>query len=129
MTKVQFIKTAGGEELAVLPKSEYERLAALATDEDVGTARLVRRARAAVEAGHEVLLPKAVVDRLAAGDNPIRVLREWRDMTQLQMAFKTAISQSYLSDLEKGRRRGTAEALAKIARALKVPLDFLVPNG
>ena len=48
MTKVQFIKTAGGEELAVLPKSEYERLTALATDEDVGTARLVRKARAAV---------------------------------------------------------------------------------
>jgi hypothetical protein len=57
MTKVQFIKTAGGEELAVLPKSEYERLAALATDEDVGTARLVRKARAAVGAGHEVLRP------------------------------------------------------------------------
>ena len=75
MTKVQFIKTAGGEELAVLPKSEYERLAALATDEDVGTARLVRKARAAVEAGQEVLLPKTVVDRLAAGGNPIRVLR------------------------------------------------------
>ena len=29
MTKVQFIKTAGGEELAVLPKREYERLARL----------------------------------------------------------------------------------------------------
>jgi DNA-binding XRE family transcriptional regulator len=129
MTKVQFIKTAGGEELAVLPKSEYERLAALATDEDVGTARLVRKARAAVEAGHEVLLPKAVVDRLAAGENPIRVLREWRDMTQLEMAFKTDISQSYLSDLEKGRRRGTADALAKVARALKVPLDLLVSSG
>lgn len=127
MNKVQFIKTAGGEELAVLPRAEYERLAALATDEDVGTARLVRKARAAVEAGSEVLLPKAVVDRLSAGENPIRVLREWRDMTQLEVASRTDISQSYLSDLEKGRRRGTAEALAKIARALKVPLDILIP--
>lgn len=128
MTKVQFIKTASGEELAVLPKSEYERLTALATDEDVGTARLVRKARTAVEAGHEVLLPKAVVGRLAAGENPIRVLREWRDITQLEVAFRTDISQGYLSDLEKGRRRGTADALAKIARALNVPLELLVPN-
>jgi len=126
MTKVQFIKTNGGEELAVLPKSEYERLAALATDEDVGTARLVRKARAAVADGNEVLLPKAVVDRLAAGKNPIRTLREWRDLAQLEIASRADISQSYLSDLEKGRRRGTAEALARIARALKVPLELLV---
>ena len=127
MTKVQFIKTAGGEELAVLPKSEYERLAALATDEDVGTARLVRKARAAVEAGHEVLLPKAVVDRLAAGDNPIRVLREWRGTTQAELALGVEITQGYLSDLESGKRKGTIVLHQKFARALGVPIDLLLP--
>jgi hypothetical protein len=126
MTKVQFIKTTGGEELAVLPKAEYQRLLALAESEDAGTARIVRKARAAIAAGDEVVLPKAVVDRLAANDNPIRVLREWRDMTQLELRSRTNLSQSYVSDLETGRRRGTAHALASIARALKVPLDLLV---
>jgi hypothetical protein len=126
MTKVQFIKTEDGEELAVLPKAEYERLTALAESEDIGTARIVRKARSAIDAGLEVILPKTVVDRLAAGENPIRVIREWRDVTQLAITFKTDLSQSYLSDLENGRRRGTADALAKIARALKVPLDLLV---
>ena len=127
MTKVQFIKTSGGEELAVLPKAEYERLAALATDEDVGTARLVRKARAAVEAGHEVLLPKAVVDRLGAGDNPIRVLREWRDMTQAELAAAIEIAQGYLSDLESGKRKGTVVLHQRFARALGVPIDLLLP--
>jgi hypothetical protein len=64
VTKVQFIKTASGEELAILPKSEYERLAKL-VDEDVGTARLVHNARDKIAAGLEVLVPKDVVDRLA----------------------------------------------------------------
>jgi DNA-binding XRE family transcriptional regulator len=127
MTKVQFIKTAGGEELAVLPKSEYERLAARATDEDVGTARLVREARAAVAAGREVLLPKAVVDRLAAGENPIRVLREWRDMTQAMLAVTIGITQGYLSDLESEKRKGTVVLHQKFARALGVPIDLLLP--
>ncbi len=126
MTKVQFIKTKDGEELAVLPKAEYERLSALAESEDIGTARIVRKARTAIAAGHEIILPKTVVDRLAAGENPIRVIREWRDTTQLEITFRTDLSQSYLSDLESGRRRGTADVLAKIARALKVPLDLLV---
>ena len=125
MTKVQFIKTTGGEELAILPKREYERLAALAADEDVGTARLVRRARAAVAGGQEILLPKAIVDRLAAGENPIRVLREWRDMTQVELSSRSHISQSHISDIESGRRTGTPATLRAIATALKVPLDLL----
>ena len=126
MNKVQFIKTGRGEELAVLPRDEYERLKALAMSEDVGTARIVRKTKAAVAAGREILLPKKVVDRLAAGENPIRVLREWRDMTQTYISFRTDISQGHLSDIESGRRTGTPAALRKIADVLKVPLDLLI---
>src|SRR5882762_11619464 len=127
MTKVQFIKTTGGEELAVLPKREYERLAALALDEDAGTARIVRRARAALAAGNEVLLPKAVVDRLTAGENPIRALREWRGMTQAELVASLGITQGYLSELESGKRKGPVALHQKIARALRVPIDLLLP--
>jgi transcriptional regulator with XRE-family HTH domain len=127
MTKVQFIKTTGGEELAILPKREYERLAALAIDEDAGTARIVRRARAALAAGKEVLLPKAVVDRLTAGENPIRVLREWREMTQAELVVAVGITQGYLSELEAGKRKGPVALHQKIARALGVPLELLLP--
>jgi hypothetical protein len=126
MNKVQFIKTERGEELAVLPRDEYERLKALAASEDTGTARIVRRTKAAVAAGHEILLPKAVVDRLAAGENPVRVLREWRDKTQMYITFRTDISQGHLSDIESGRRTGTPAVLRKIADVLKVPLDLLI---
>jgi DNA-binding XRE family transcriptional regulator len=129
MTKVQFIKTAGGEELAVVPKSEYQRLAALAVDEDAGTARLVRRARVAVAAGHEVVLPKAAVDRLASGENPIRVLREWRDWTQAELAVSVGITQGYLSELEAGKRKGPVALHQKIARALGVPIQLLLPTA
>jgi hypothetical protein len=44
--------------------------------EDAGTARIVRKTKAAVAAGREVLLPKTIVDRLTAGEDPARVLRE-----------------------------------------------------
>ena len=36
------------------------------------------------------------------------------------------ISQGHLSDIESGRRTGTAAALRKIADVLKVPLDLLI---
>ena len=124
---VRFQKTARGE-VAILPRKEYEALATKAAeaDDDAGTARLVARARGEIAAGAP-LLPKHVVDRLANGENPVRVLREWRDVTQLHLSFKTNLSQGYISDVETGRRKGTAAALRLIADTLKVALDLLVP--
>lgn len=123
---VRFQKTARGE-IAILPRKEYEALAAKAAeaDEDAGTARIVARARKEIADGAP-LLPKQVVDRFARGENPVRVLREWRDVTQLYLSFKTGLSQGYVSDMETGRRKGTAAALRRIADVLKVPLDLLV---
>jgi len=123
---VRFKKTDKGE-IAILPRKEYEALAARAAeaDEDIGTARLVARARKEIASGAP-LIPKKVVDRIAKGENALRVLREWRGETQLHIAFKTNIGQGYISDLESGRRKGTTAALRKIADFLKVPLDLLV---
>ena len=125
---VRFQKTPRGE-IAILPRREYEALVAKANEaeEDVGTARLVTRARDEIAAGAP-LLPKSIVERLASDENPVRVLREWRDVTQLQLSAKTQLSQGYISDVETGRRKGAAAALRRIADALNVPLDLLVSS-
>src|SRR5215210_5381965 len=126
---VQFKKTPGGE-VAILPRAEYERLVHLAeeAEEDAGTARIVARAKREVAKGAP-LLPKAVVNRLAKGENPIRVLREWRDYTQRELAVAVGIEQGYLSDLETGKRKGPFELHHKFARALGVAFGLLAPIG
>ena len=60
---VQFKKTSKGE-VAILPRQEYEALVAKAAeaDEDVGTARLVARARKKIAKGAAVI-PLDVVNR------------------------------------------------------------------
>jgi len=123
---VRFKKTDKGE-VAILPRKEYEALAAKAAeaDEDIGAARLVARARKEIAAGAP-LIPKTVADRIANGENALRVLRKWRGVPQLYLSFKTDIGQGYLSDLENGRRKGTAEVWKRIAKVLNVPLDLLV---
>ena len=127
--KVQFIKTPAGEELAILPRADFESMQMRLEDarEDKGTARLVKNALNAIEEGTEVVLPQLIADRLAVGENPIRLVREWRDMSQVELATAVGIGQGYLSDLENGRRRGPAALMRKLARALAVPLDLLVP--
>jgi Helix-turn-helix len=123
---VRFKMTTKGE-VAILPRREYEALAAKAreAEEDFGTARLVARARKEIAAGMP-LIPKQVIDRIARGENALRVLREWHGQTQLSISHKTNIGQGYLSDLESGRRQGTTAALKKIANVLGVPLDLIV---
>jgi hypothetical protein len=60
---VRFNKTGKGE-VAILPRKEYEALVAKAAeaDEDVGTARLVARARKEIAEGGAVI-PLDVVNR------------------------------------------------------------------
>src|SRR3954454_777839 len=114
-------------EVAIMPRAEYERLKALSDEaaEDAGTARLVARAKK----GDGLRLPMAVVERLASGENPIRVLRQFRGLTQAELATAEAvqITQNYLSDLENGKRKGPFELHRKIAAFLKVPFDLLAP--
>jgi ribosome-binding protein aMBF1 (putative translation factor) len=125
---VRYQKTAKGE-VAILPRKEYEALVrkAAETDEDAGTARLVARARRDVAEGAP-LIPMDVAERIADGEHPIRAAREWRDMTQMELSYRTNIGQGYISDLENGRRKGTISALRVIAEVLHVPLDMLVPE-
>jgi|SRR5437588_5680096 len=125
--KVRFKTTRDGE-VAIVPRGEYERLKNLAreAEEDAGTARLIARAKQDVVNGAP-LLPKEVADRLANGENPIRVLREFREYTQAELVAALQVTQGYLSDLETGKRKGPMELHRKIARALGVPLELLVP--
>src|SRR5436305_14824746 len=98
-------KVTNKREVAILPRKEFEALAAKAreADEDVGTARLVARARREIAAGMP-LVPKEVVDRICGGENALRVLRRWRGKTQLYIAQKAKVGQGYISDLETGQR-------------------------
>lgn len=125
--RVKFKTTPDGE-VAIVPRAEYERLKAFEqeAEEDAGTARLVVRAKREIADGAPVL-PMSVVDRLGRSENPIRVLRQFRELTQAELSAGVGITQNYLSDLEAGKRKGPLELHQKIAGFLGVPLDLLAP--
>lgn len=113
--------TPGGETLIVVPEAEYE---ALIDALDIAEAK---RILADVAAGREEMIPAAIVDRFLDGENSIRVWREYRGLTAADLAAKSEISAGYLSELETGKKTGTVETLKKIATALNLTLDDLVP--
>ena len=117
---MQKIVTPGGETLVGLPLAEYESLV------DAADIAAASRIRADIDAGREELVPQSVVDRMLAGENPVRVWREHRALTAAQLAEAADISAGYLSELETGKKAGSLETMRRIAAALKLDIDDLL---
>ena len=126
MSDPQIIRTPSGEELVVLPRAEYEALLERADHEaeDADDIAMYDARKAELAAGG-VVLPPEVSAAILRGESRLKAIRNWRDETQLHLNFLTGISQGYLSDLESGRRTGTPETIAKLAKALNVPVEWL----
>jgi len=119
--QIQIIERDGKPAWAVLPYDFYLRLAEEA--EMLEDIRDYDAIKTAIERGEEELIPSEMVNALLEGENPVKVWREYRRLTQQQLAEAAGISTPYLSQIETNKRAGTTEVLAAIAKALKLTLD------
>lgn len=77
-------------------------------------------------AGYLTPLTAEEVDRLLAGESPVKLWRDKRGMTQRDLAATAGISQSQVAEIETGAKTGSVETLRKLAIALKVQMESLV---
>ncbi len=105
MAEPQVIRDDRGNPVfAVLPWREYQRLAAGAAGAALTDEELYDDAKLT---GDESF-PIKVADRLLAGENPVKVYRGHRGMTQSQLATAAGINPVYLSQIETRKRTGSA---------------------
>lgn len=122
---VQFVEIAG-QKMAVLPVADYERLLDLAEDRaDVLAAAAAEKRRL----DGEEYLPAAMVDRMLAGESPLRVWRTHRGTTLAALGTAAGVSVGFLSDIELGKRRGKPGLWRKLAEALGVSADDILPQS
>jgi DNA-binding XRE family transcriptional regulator len=111
-----------------LSRAEYEALLDRLEDaEDLATiiaaeAREAALGKAVARAGY---LPFELVERLDAGEHPIRVWRKHRGLTRAALAAAAGIAPSYVTEIETRKKRGSFDAIAKLAAALDAPLDVI----
>lgn len=123
---MQIIERNGKPEWAIVPYKEYLQLVEQAEMlHDIYDFDTVKEA---LKQGNEELIPSQVVYAILDGSNPIRVWREYRGISQQELAERAGISVPYLSQIEKEKRKGSLEVLNTIARVLRVSLDDLVPQ-
>jgi ribosome-binding protein aMBF1 (putative translation factor) len=70
-------------------------------------------------------IPLEVVKRLLEDENPVKVWREHRGLTQQVLAHAAGLPQSTIARLESGERKGTVAQMRKLAGALGINLDTL----
>jgi ribosome-binding protein aMBF1 (putative translation factor) len=113
-----------------MSRAEYEALVEAAEDaEDLAhlAAQEERERVLGVGAARRDHLPGELVKRMLAGERPVRLWREQRGLKLGQLADRARIAPSYLSEIESGRKPGSVAALGKLARALGLSIEDLVP--
>ncbi|MCY3761515.1 MAG: helix-turn-helix transcriptional regulator [Gemmatimonadetes bacterium] len=112
---------SGRPAFAVIPWDQYARLQ---NDEETLLSAEELYDLAKAEGGES--FPIEVADRLITGENPVKVYRNYRGITQKELASAANIHSVYLSQIETGKRIGSARTLAALARALHVTVDDLI---
>ena len=125
MGRTQTIKTDGASELVVMPRVEYDRLIAELEDaKDIASAKDFEAREAA---GDVEFLPWEMAKRLRQGEHPVTVWRDHRGLTQKALAERAKMTAAQLSEIEKGKKSGSVATLQKLARALSLTVDELLP--
>ena len=100
--------TLGGEEYVIMPRAEYERLAAHSTDGEIGA--------------DAVTFERETVGR------SLRLARETAGLTQQELAARLAKSQAMVSGSESGRVKVGAAYVKAVLRACGLPPDWAPPK-
>lgn len=112
MTEPTILRDSKGRPThVVMPVADYERLRQQAELAHVDGLR------------RRDFLPVDVADRILEGERPLKVLREWRGLSQTQLAERTGLPQPTVALLERGRRRGTLAQWRAIAQALGLQIE------
>jgi DNA-binding XRE family transcriptional regulator len=121
---VQVIEREGKPEWAILPYEEFLQLMEQAEMlQDISDYDQIVKA---VETGEEETVPAELAYSLIEGENPVKAWREYRSLSQKQLAELANISIPFLSQIESGKRKASTKIMVRLAKALRVLVDDLV---
>ncbi len=123
-TRIQVIEHDGKPEWAIVPYEIYLKLVEEA--EMLADLRDYDTEKASIEKEEQELVPAELTFAILDGQNPVKVWREYRRLSQQQLADAAGISRPYLAQIETNKRTGSTASLLAIAKALEVSIDDIV---
>jgi DNA-binding XRE family transcriptional regulator len=116
----QFSKARGAD-----PDEHADDLAAVAATR-AADAEFAARVAAERGAVVETTVPLQVVKAKLDGAHPLKAWREYRDITQTELASRSAVARDLIAQIETHKKRGSVMTLDRLARALSIPIEALI---
>ncbi|MFV3127539.1 helix-turn-helix domain-containing protein [Niveispirillum sp. KHB5.9] len=113
------------QESVTLRRADFEAL--LEMLEDAQDMAEIQAAMRRLERGEEEAVPFELAEQIMDGMHPVRVYRQYRELTQQALAEQASVSPSYLSEIESGRKPGSLEAMTRLSGVLRIPVECLLP--
>jgi len=121
--KHTLIVTPSGEEMVLIAKADFDQI------EDLLDVAAFDAAKAESAAANRDVLTLEEVKAALAAPSPLAFWRAKRQMKQKDLAAAAGVSQSYVADLEAGRRKGDASVIKRLSQALRVRMEELVVDA
>jgi DNA-binding XRE family transcriptional regulator len=111
-----------GKSYVQMPYEDYESLLERLEDaEDICTIR------EAISSDEEKI-PFELVKKEMNGENPVKIYREYRGLTQQQLANKSGVNRVYITQIENGKKPGSVNAYKALSKTLNIDMEILIPN-
>lgn len=124
---VHILEHNGIPAFAVLPIEEFNRL--MEPLKDAEDASAIERLSADIASGEEKTYPHEVVKALLDGVHPVKVFREFRNMTPARLASACGVTPAHIYQIESGKRSMSVDVLRKMAHTLNVDMDMLLETA
>ena len=115
--------TRKGREFAVIPVEHLQRL--IEDAEMLADVKAYDAAKARLEDGVDELIPLEITERRLRGEAALRIWREYRKLTQEQLAKKSKVSRALIAAIETKRKTGSVSTWKKLGSALDVGWEQL----
>ena len=115
--------TRNGKEFVVIPMEDLQRL--MDDAEMLADVKAYDAAKVRLDSGDDELIPLELTERRIAGENAVRIWRDYRGLTQEVLAKTSNVSRAMIAAIEAGHKTGSIATLKKLATALKVDLENL----
>jgi transcriptional regulator with XRE-family HTH domain len=74
----------------------------------------------------ETTVPLQVVKAKLDGTHPLKAWREYRGITQAELASRSAVARDLIAQIETHKKQGSVATLDRLARALSIPIEALI---
>ena len=115
--------TRKGKEFAVIPVAALQRL--MEDAEMLADVKAYDTAKARLDDGSDELIPLEITERRLRGEPALRIWREYRKLTQEQLAKKAKVSRALIAAIETKRKAGSVSTWKRLGAALDVGWEQL----